>query len=94
MDATPFGKRRGDVRRAPLSALLRLVKSPDVSIDRLPPGRALAELVANSPVVSGDPEWLPLLMARWERVLRDVPVYALQFRKDASFWEAMDAEFE
>jgi hypothetical protein len=33
-------------------------------------------------------------MARWERVLRDVPVYALQFRKDASFWEAMDAEFE
>ncbi len=94
MAATPFGKRRGDVRHAPLSALLRLVKSPEVSVDRLPPGRALAELVANSPVVSGDPEWLPLLMARWESVLRDVPAYALQFRKDASFWEAMDAEFE
>lgn len=93
MVATPFGKRRGEVKRAPLSALLRLVKSPRVSLDRLPSGRALAELVANSPVISGDPEWLPALMERWERVLRDVPVYALEFRRDASFWEAVDAEF-
>jgi hypothetical protein len=93
MVATPFGKRRSDVRRAPLSALLRLVQSPQVSLDRLPPGRALAELVANSPVISGDPEWLPTLMERWEAVLREVPVYALQFRREASFWEAIDAEF-
>ncbi len=93
MWATPFGKRRSDVRRAPLSALLRLVKSSRVSMDRLPPGRALAELVANSPVVSGDPEWLPALMERWEEVLRKVPVYALEFRREASFWEAIDAEF-
>ena len=93
MMATPFGKRRGDVRRAPLSALLRLVKSPEVALDRLPPGRALAELVANSPVISGDPGWLPALMQRWEAVLRQVPVYALQFRREASFWEAIDAEF-
>lgn len=93
MVATPFGKRRGDVRRAPLSALLRLVKSSQVSLDRMPAGRALAELVANSPVVSGDSQWLPVLMERWEGVLRDVPVYALQFRREATFWEVIDAEF-
>ena len=93
MMATPFGKRRGDIKKAPLSALLRLVKSPDVSIERLPPGRALAELIANSPVISGDPQWLPTLMARWETVLDQVPVYALEFRREPSFWEVIDAEF-
>ena len=94
MMATPFGKRRGDVRQVPLSALLRLVKDTKVFLDPLPRGRALAELVANTPVVSGDSGWLPELMLRWEDVLREVPVYALHFRRAPSFWEVIDAEFE
>ncbi len=92
MYATPFGKRRGDVRVAPLRALLRLIKAPDVALVPLSAGRALGELVANTPVLSADPLWLPEVMARWEALLSVVPVYALHFRRDATFWEVIDAE--
>lgn len=91
--ATPFGKRRGDLRSAPLRALLRLLQDTSVFLEPLPRSRALAELVANSPVVSGDGGWLPALMARWEAVVAAVPVYGLHFRKDPTFWEVIDAEF-
>ena len=92
MYATPFGKRRGDVRAAPLRALLRLIKAPDVALVPLSAGRALGELVANTPVLSADPLWLPEALARWEALLSAVPVYALHFRRDATFWEVIDAE--
>ena len=92
MYATPFGKRRGEVRVAPLRALLRLLKDQNVFLAPLSPGRALGELVANTPVLSADPLWLPEVMARWEAVLSAVPVYALYFRRDATFWEVIDAE--
>jgi hypothetical protein len=94
MYATPFGKRRGDVRVAPLHALLRLLKDQNVFLAPLSPGRALAELVANTPVLSADPQWLPAALARWEALLGVVPVYALHFRRDATFWEVIDAELE
>ena len=92
MHATPFGKRRGEARVALLRALLRLVKDQDVFLAPLSPGRALGELVANSPVLSADSLWLPQVMARWEALLNAAPAYALHFRRDATFWEVIDAE--
>jgi len=92
MYATPFGKRRGAVRVAPLRALLRLVKDTNVSLMPLSPGRALGELVANTPVLSADSLWLPEVLARWEALLNAIPVYTLHFRRDATFWEVIDAE--
>jgi hypothetical protein len=92
MYATPFGRRRGEARVAPLRALLRLLKDHDVFLASLSPGRALGELVANTPVLSADPLWLPEVLARWEALLSTVPVYALHFRRDATFWEVIDAE--
>ena len=92
MYATPFGRRRGEARVVPLYVLLRLLKDRDVSLAPLSPGRALGELVANTPVLSADPLWLPEVMARWEVLLSAVPVYALHFRRDATFWEVIDAE--
>jgi hypothetical protein len=92
MYATPFGKRRGETRVAPLRVLLRLLKDQDVFLAPLSPGRALGELVANTPVLSADPLWLPEVLARWEALLNTVPVYALHFRRDATFWEVIDAE--
>ena len=92
MYATPFGKRRGDVRVAALRALLRLLKDQDVFLAPLSPGRALGELVANTPVLSADSLWLPEMLARWETLLSVVPVYALHFRRNATFWEVIDAE--
>lgn len=92
MYATPFGKRRGDVRVAPLHALLRLMKDDAVFLKPLPAGRAIAELVSNTPVVSGDAALLPDVFARWEAVMSKLPVYALHFRRDPTFWEVLDAE--
>lgn len=92
MYATPFGKRRGETRVAPLRALLRLMKDPNVFLAPLSPGRALAELVSNTPVLSADTLWLPEVLTRWKTLLDTVPLYALHFRRDATFWEVIDAE--
>lgn len=92
MFATPFGKRRGAARVAPLRALLRLVKDQDVFLASLSPGQTLGELVSNTPVLSADPLWLPEVMARWEALLAATPIYALHFRRDPTFWEVVDAE--
>ncbi len=92
MYATPFGKRRGDVRRVPLHSLLRLVKDSEVFLAPLSPGQALGELVSNTPVLSADALWLPEVFARWETVLAEIPAYALHFRRDPTFWEVIDAE--
>ena len=90
--ATPFGKRRGDVQSTPLRALLRLIKDEKVYLERLPQGRALGELVSNTPVLSGDVVWLPQVLSRWETLIAGVDVYALHFRRDPTFWEVIDAE--
>ncbi len=90
MYATPFGKRRGKLNSAPLRALLRLIQDTEVSLETLPGSRALAELIANTPVISGDRKWLPQAFARWEAILKHVPIYGLHFRKDPTFWEVID----
>lgn len=90
--ATPFGKRRGDVHAAPLHALLRLVKDDAVFLESLPAGRVMAELVSNTPVLSGDAALLTDVFARWEAVMTTLPVCALHFRRDPTFWEVIDAE--
>ncbi len=94
MWATPFGENRSPGQdTAPLRALFRLIQAPRDRIERLSPGSALGELVANSPVVNAHAACLPDLMARWQAVLNDVPVRALHFRKSSTFWEVIDGEF-
>ncbi len=94
--ATPFGKSRRaagcDGEGVTLYALLRLIKAPHVSLETLPQGRALGELVANTPVLSGDAAWLPDVFVRWEKVTSAIPVRALHFQKEPTFWEVIDAE--
>jgi hypothetical protein len=92
IEATPFGKRRGDVTRAPLRSLLLLVKDTEIFLEPLSRAQSLGELIANTPVLSSDAAWLPQAMARWEDVMTDVPVYALHFRRDVSFWEVLDGQ--
>ncbi len=90
---TPFSRYRGDRLFAPLRALLRLMKAPEDRLERMSPGTALGELVANSPVVNADPVRLPALFARWEEIRARVPVCALLFRKTDAFWGVIDAKF-
>ncbi|MBN2002158.1 MAG: hypothetical protein JXA21_02275 [Anaerolineae bacterium] len=91
--ATPFGMNLGAAGSSiRLHALLRLVKAPRVFLEPLPAGRALGELVANTPVLAGDVSWLPEVFARWEKVMSKIPVRALHFQKEPTFWEVIDAE--
>jgi hypothetical protein len=91
--ATPFGRRRiGEVCSAPLRALLRLVQASDERLEPMPRAMALGELAANSPVVNADPTRSAALLARWEGILRLVPIYFLHFRKSSAFWEVIDAQ--
>lgn len=90
--ATPFGRRRiPKVRSAPLRAFLRLAQASEERLKPMPRGRALGELVANSPVVNADPTRTPTLVARWEKILQTNAVNLLQFRKSDAFWEVIDA---
>lgn len=90
--ATPFSLCRGARLSAPLRALMRLVKAEEDKLMPLPPAVALGEAVASSPVVNADPQRLPELFARWEEILKEVPAFALHFRKSNAFWEVIDAE--
>lgn len=94
ISATPFGGNglRGQAA-APLCALLRLIKAPEDKLMDMSPGSALGELVANSPVVNAHTACVPMLLARWQAVLQNVPVRALCFRKSSAFWEVLDGEF-
>lgn len=92
--ATPFGRRRGDLRSAPLRAFLRLLQAAEDRLEPFSRGAAWGELLANSPVVNADPERSPALLNRWEEILQSVPVYRLHFRKANTFWEVIDAHFE
>jgi hypothetical protein len=67
----------------------KLIQSRSVRAERLPTAAAVAELIANCPVVNADPTCLPDLLARCRSLAQTIPIYALHFRKDASFWEAI-----
>ncbi len=93
--ATPFGRRRcPEVQRAPLRALLRLVQASEDRLEPMPGGEALAELLANSPVVNADLQRAPQVLAYWGHILAGTPVYRLHFLKANTFWEVINAEFE
>lgn len=91
---TPFGRRRHpEITAAPLRALLRLVQAPRDALEAMSPAQALAELLANSPVVNADPSRVPQLLHRWQGILETIPAFRLHFRKANTFWEVIDAHF-
>jgi len=88
---TPFWNaetagRSGETASGPLTGIYRLVQDHDVFLERCGPAAAAAELIANCPVVNGDPARLPELIARCSRLANAVPVQRLHFRKDSEFW--------
>ena len=92
--ATPFGRRRiPQVRAAPLRALLRLIQASNDALETVSAAQALAELVANSPVVNADIDRTTRLLQRWQGILEEIPAYRLHFRKANTFWEVIDAHF-
>lgn len=71
---------------APLAGLFRLVQAKTVFTVPMQPGQAVAELVASVPVLGLDPGRTLAILARCQRLSRDVPVHHLHFLPDDSFW--------
>ena len=74
---------------APLAAMYRLVHDKSVFLEPFKPGQALAEFVANIPVISSNQAQSGILMERCLNVLERVPAHQLHFLPDDSFWRAI-----
>ncbi len=90
MVATPFSNPAqvppADPQSAPLHALYRLVQDRRVFLRPIDPAVAVAEVIANCPVVSADPDRVVALLARAEQLVNAVPVQRLHFLPEDSFW--------
>lgn len=74
-------------RRAPLGGLYRLVQARCVKIERLSSSLAVAELVANVPVIPQDPGRGGVLLERLGEIHRAAALKKLYFTPDGSFWD-------
>jgi hypothetical protein len=88
--ATPFWNpsqvRPDGNLHAPVAALLRLVQAPTVALEPMGVGQALAEAIANVPVLPANPAFGLALLLRGQQLLRTIPAYRLHFLPDPSFW--------
>ncbi|MBN1668449.1 MAG: hypothetical protein JW862_15245 [Anaerolineales bacterium] len=76
----------------PLTGLYRLVQASQVHLEALEAGKGLAELISNVPVIPADPQRNPALLERLGQLNAQVPVKALHFLPDASFWQFIHPE--
>jgi hypothetical protein len=77
-------------RSAPLGGNFRLVQADHVEIESMSSGLAIAELVANVPVIPQDPVRSAVLLRRLGDINRAVPLKKLHFTLDDSFWDLID----
>jgi hypothetical protein len=74
---------------APLTAMYRLIQDNKVYLESFKTGQALAEFMANIPIISSNPTQSECLMERCITLLRQVPAYRLHFLPDDSFWQVI-----
>jgi len=93
--ATPFSKDKSrSIFPSPIkiSGIFFLQQDYHVYIEEINLGEALAEFVANVPVINSSPKFSVQLLERSHNLLNTLPFYRLHFRKDDSFWSIIDSE--
>lgn len=91
--ATPFwnpSQVRPVPDSAPLTGLYRLVQDKQVYLEGIAGGQALAELIANIPVIPDNPFMNSELFVRGRQLLEEIPIYRLHFLPDDSFWQVVE----
>jgi len=92
--ATPFWNpsqvRPAGVMAAPVAGMFHLVQDVEVYLQEMGKAQALAELMANIPIVTGDPSRAHRLLDVCRRLLDVIPVSRLHFLPDASFWRLVN----
>lgn len=89
---TPFwGEFRADGqnRSAPLAGIFALVQAPQNRKQDLSARQALAELLGNTLFFAPDREARERLLEIYSDLIRTIPVFRLEFRKDSSFWKEL-----
>jgi hypothetical protein len=76
--------------RFPLAAAFRLVQGERAEVVRVPRVLAFGQLVGNLAFLAEGFDARPDLFASVERVFAAVPLFHLRFRKDDSYWDALD----
>ncbi|HUC42531.1 MAG TPA: hypothetical protein VMR65_00705 [Candidatus Sulfotelmatobacter sp.] len=77
--------------RFPLAAAFRIVKAREASVEPAARAVVFGQLVGNLTFVAEAFATRPDLFASMERAFQPVPLAHLRFRKDDSYWEAIDA---
>jgi hypothetical protein len=71
----------------PIASMNRLIQSRETRREPLGKARSVAEITASLPFVMQDHRRTEGVLSVVEGALETVPVFRLQFRKDASFWD-------
>ena len=79
------------VGRFPLAAGFRIVKAAAAAVRTAPRPVAFGQLVGNLTFVAEAFPDRPDLFQRVERAFAQIPLHHLEFRKDDSYWDAIDA---
>jgi hypothetical protein len=79
------------VGRFPLAAAFRIVKAAEAAVRDAPRAIVFGQLVGNLAFVAEEYARRPDLFERVERAFAGVPLRHLAFRKDDSYWDAIDA---
>jgi hypothetical protein len=87
--AGDFGGVKLERASFPLAGIFLLRQGPEVRLDPVAPGRAIAALVAASPFINGDPLRLDRLLDNLDRIVRAADVRQLTFRLDPGFWSIL-----
>jgi hypothetical protein len=77
---------------APVGAIFRLVKDKQVFIRPIQRAQAVAEVVSNIPVLTGDPARARVLMERSFNLLQNAPAWWLHFLPDDTFWPVVGSD--
>jgi len=76
--------------RFPIVAGFRIIQDERAEVRQVNRVRAMAELVGNLPFVAEAYSARPDLFARIEQVFGGIPLAHLHFRKDESYWDAIE----
>lgn len=97
LHSTPFTN-PGQVQPTPAGSYLRAVfcleQSTQVSLSELQTGQAIAQIVANIPVVPLHEPYTSQVLKTVDALVKQVPVYLLDFRPDSSFWQLIDQQVQ
>lgn len=75
----------------PIRAGFRLIQAPTAAVHQVNRPRALSELIGNLPFVADSFHKRPDLFASVQRTFEHLPLAHLHFRKDDSYWDAIEA---